>query len=42
VEIPGPTCRHGRPEAKLFGDLMDHYMEDVVTMFRIIRDRDSG
>lgn len=31
-----------KDEAKKFSDLMDHYMEDVVTMFRIIRDRASG
>ncbi len=29
-------------EATAFGELMDHYMEDVTAMFRIIRDRDSG
>lgn len=27
-------------EAKLFGALMDHYMEDITTMYRIIRDSD--
>jgi hypothetical protein len=27
-------------EAKLFGSLMDHYMEDMTTMYRIIRDSD--
>jgi len=30
-----------KAEAKVFSDLMDHYMEDVVSMFRIIRDRNS-
>jgi hypothetical protein len=25
-------------EANLFGSLMDHYMEDMATMYRIIRD----
>ena len=34
------------PEAKeesiAFGELMDRYMEDVTTMFRIIRDRVQG
>jgi hypothetical protein len=29
-------------EAQLFGELMDHYMEDLTTMFRIIRARGSG
>jgi hypothetical protein len=27
-------------EANLFGSLMDHYMEDIATMYRIIRDSD--
>jgi peroxiredoxin len=27
-------------EANLFGSLMDHYMEDMATMYRIIRDSD--
>ncbi len=27
-------------EANLFGSLMDHYMEDTATMYRIIRDSD--
>jgi hypothetical protein len=27
-------------EADLFGSLMDHYMEDMTTMYRIIRDSD--
>lgn len=26
-------------EAAVFGELMDHYMEDVTAMYRIIRDR---
>lgn len=29
-------------EAAAFGKLMDHYMEDITTMYRIIRDRDSS
>jgi hypothetical protein len=29
-------------EADLFGALMDHYSENVTTMYRIIRDRNSG
>jgi hypothetical protein len=28
-------------EASAFGKLMDHYIEDVRAMFRVIRDRDS-
>jgi hypothetical protein len=27
-------------EADLFGSLMDHYMGDMTTMYRIIRDSD--
>jgi len=29
-------------EWEQFGLLMDHYMEDVTTMYRIIRDREAG
>jgi hypothetical protein len=29
-------------ESEQFGLLMDHYMEDVAAMYRIIRDRDSN
>lgn len=29
-------------EATAFGELMDHYMEDVTAMFRVLRDRNSG
>lgn len=29
-------------EATAFGELMDHYIEDVAAMYRIIRDRESG
>ena len=31
-----------KDEADAFGHLMDHYMEDVTTMWRIIRDRETG
>ena len=29
-------------EATAFGELMDHCMEDVTAMYRIIRERDSS
>lgn len=29
-------------EATAFGELMDHYMEDITTMYRIVRDHDPS